>query len=77
MNIRSICYWIVCIAVAFAAAHGAAGFDKETVSVVAGEAERAAAVSETAKAVLLAAGILAVAFFYRRAWMNITRRRAR
>jgi hypothetical protein len=71
MKIRAITYWIICVLLAFAAAHatGSSG-DAQIVAVTGAETLSTVAVPDSVRSLLLMAGILAVAHTYRRAWLN-------
>ncbi len=71
--IRALIYWSLSSAVAVAAARASAE-THEMIGFAYGSGQIAPGlpVTETARSVLLAVGIMAVAFTYRRAWLNLT-----
>ena len=70
---RSILYWLTSSMVAVLCMHAAAGTgDMEDPGVIGQIVVDPAGVSEVSKAVLLGIGIMAVAYTYRRAWLNRT-----
>lgn len=77
MKFRSLCYWIASIVLAVYAAASAnesppANADSQAVAAV----MSFGSLPDTSRSVMLAAGILAVAFCYHRAWVNFRSRPA-
>lgn len=74
MSSRSLIYWLVCVAVAAMAAHAAEPTVMEGTALVLPPAPSADAtilpVPEPGRAVMLFAGLMAMAFTYRKAWLN-------
>ncbi len=68
MLVRSITYWFLCGVIAVGAAK--AGVADTTTFMLPANASAIQVVPEPGRAVLLFAGIMAMAFTYRRAWLN-------
>lgn len=74
MTIRSVAYWSLSIALAAVASHAAeTGVAVVDTPVTATVDLSALSLAEPARGALLAAGVIATAFTYRRAWMNLKR----
>lgn len=72
MTYRSVIYWLACTAAAAIAA-GAAEPDMTSILLFTPPADLASSVlpvPESSRALFLFAGIMAMAFTYRRAWLN-------
>ena len=74
MTIRSVAYWSISIALAAVASHAAeTGVAVVDAPVTASLDLTALTAAEPARGALLAAGVIAMAFTYRRAWANLKR----
>lgn len=75
---RSTFYWLVVVAIAALAMHSAGhALDHETASELIWMSEVPSdvlPVPEPSRAVLLGVGIMAMAFTYRKAWLNLKRK---
>lgn len=71
MNLRSITYWLVCCTLAFVATHvvPAQSFGSELAAAPA-SIQQLLPVQDPRRTVPLFLGVLAMAFTYRRAWLN-------
>jgi hypothetical protein len=73
MSGRPLLYWIICLAFAFYVAHAAEPMAIHAATSWAGADElqsKLLPVPEPGRATLLFAGMMAMAFTYRRAWLN-------
>ena len=71
MTKRSVFYWLICTVFAVLAAHSSEPVSPELAwQPVEADAVQISLVPEPARAMMLFAGIMAMAFTYRRAWMN-------
>jgi hypothetical protein len=71
MTKRSIFYWLICTIFAVLVAHSSEPVTSDlTWRPLEADAAHVSIVPEPARAMMLFAGIMAMAFTYRRAWMN-------
>ena len=73
MSVRSLLYWFICITFAVYVAQAAEPLSPDTMAALsAGKAldSKLLPVPEPGRALLLFAGVMAMAFTYRRAWLN-------
>ena len=73
MSVRSLLYWFICITFAVYVAQAAEPLNPDTMAALsAGNAldAKLLPVPEPGRALLLFAGVMAMAFTYRRAWLN-------
>lgn len=73
MSVRSLCYWCACSVLAFITAHASGSLAAETAPFALADTSNALPllpVPEPGRAVLLFAGMMAMAFTYRKVWLN-------
>jgi len=73
MSVRSLLYWFICFTFAVYVAQAADPLNPDTMAALsAGKAldSKLLPVPEPGRALLLFAGVMAMAFTYRRAWLN-------
>ncbi|MFN7562288.1 MAG: PEP-CTERM sorting domain-containing protein [Prosthecobacter sp.] len=69
MSLRSLLYWIICLSFAVFVAQAAEPASAEWTGAE-GLQNKLLPVPEPGRAMLLFAGVMAMAFTYRRAWLN-------